>query len=538
MQAVEREADAAGLTFEKMMENAGLGLADVVAEVYGDRREGGVLGLVGSGNNGGDTLVALSHLAVRGWRASAYLVRPRPADDPLIARLAKAGGGILSIENDSKLSKLSAWIEDHAVLLDGVLGTGIRLPLRGKLADALEKTSKIVTGREQPPRVVAVDCPSGVDCDSGEAAPETIPADLTVTMAAVKTGLLRFPGSRLAGALRVVGIGLESSGISLESWERIVRRVATAEMVRASLPDRPADAHKGTFGTALVVAGSLNYTGAALLAGQAAYRSGAGLVTLAVPSVLHGALSGQFPEATWLLLPHELGAIADGAAEVIWKNLERVTAMLVGPGFGIEERTLVFLTRLIGAARASRRGGIGFVNPKPGDPGEKGPALPPLVIDADGLKLLARIEGWQAYLPAPAVLTPHPGEMAVLTGLETAEIQADRLAIAERFAHEWGHVVVLKGAYTVVASPDGRTAVIPVATAALARAGTGDVLAGLIAGFRAQGMAAFEAASAGGWIHAQAGLEAEKQLGGSAAVLAGDVLRSVAEVLRALVLRK
>lgn len=534
MQAVEREADAGGLTYEKMMENAGRGLAEVVAEVYGDRREGGVLGLVGSGNNGGDTLVALWHLANQGWQARAYLVRPRPEDDPLVARLTQAGGEIQSIEQDPKLEKLETWVKSHAVLLDGVLGTGIRLPLRGTLAGALAKTRDVLSGMAAPPVVVAVDCPSGVDCDSGEAAEETIPADLTVTMAAVKTGLLRFPGSKLAGALRVVGIGLESSGLALESWAQVKRRVATAELVRASLPARPLDAHKGTFGTALVVAGSLNYTGAALLAGVAAYRAGAGLVTLAVPSVLHAPLAGQFPEATWLLLPHELGAIAEGAAEVIFENLERVTAMLVGPGFGTDEKTLVFLTRLIGAARASRRGGIGFVSPKPVEPGGKKPALPPMVIDADGLKLLARIEGWKGYLQAPAVLTPHPGEMAVLTGLETGEIQADRIGIAERFAQEWGHVVVLKGANTVVSAPDGRTTVIPVATAALARAGTGDVLAGLITGLRAQGVEAFEAAVAGSWIHAQAGLEAARQLGSTAAVLAGDVLRGVPEVLRKL----
>jgi ADP-dependent NAD(P)H-hydrate dehydratase / NAD(P)H-hydrate epimerase len=534
MQAVEREADAGGLTYEKMMENAGRGLAEVVAEVYGERREAGVLGLVGSGNNGGDTLVALWHLAEQGWRANAYLVRPRPEDDPLAIRLKEAGGEILSIEQDPKLEKLAAWVKSHAVLLDGVLGTGIRLPLRGKLAEALAKTREFVVNIDVPPVVVAVDCPSGVDCDSGEAAGEVIPADLTVTMAAVKTGLLRFPGSRLAGALRVVGIGLETSGLALESWERIRRRVATAEMVRASLPERPVDAHKGTFGTALVVAGSLNYTGAALLAGEAAYRAGAGLVTLAVPSVLHAPLAGQFPEATWLLLPHEMGVIAAGAAEVVSKSLDRVTAILVGPGFGTEEKTLVFLTRLIGAAQAGRRGGIGFVSPKPVEPGSEGPALPPVVVDADGLKLLARIEDWAGYLPAPAVLTPHPGEMAVLTGMETAEIQADRLAVAERFAQEWGHVVVLKGANTVVSAPDGRTTVIPVATAALARAGTGDVLAGLIAGLLAQGVEAFEAAVAGSWIHAQAGLVAEKQLGSTAAVLAGDVLRGVPQVLRRL----
>jgi NAD(P)H-hydrate epimerase len=156
------------------------------------------------------------------------------------------------------------------------------------------------------------------------------------------------------------------------------------------------------------------------------------------------------------------------------------------------------------------------------------------VIDADGLKLLSRLKDWPMRLPALTILTPHPGEMAVLTGLEKEELMTDRLATAEHFAHKWGHVVVFKGAFTVVASPDGRASVIPVATPALARAGTGDVLAGLIVGLRAQGMPAFEAAAAGAMIHAQAGLHAAHTLGSTASVLASDVLRSVPAQMAAL----
>jgi NAD(P)H-hydrate epimerase len=166
--------------------------------------------------------------------------------------------------------------------------------------------------------------------------------------------------------------------------------------------------------------------------------------------------------------------------------------------------------------------------PKPEVPGQ---SLPPLVIDADGLKLLARIPGWQSLLPAGSVLTPHPGELAVLTELDKADIQADRLGVAARMAADWGHVLVLKGALTVIAAPDGRLAVVPIASPALARAGTGDVLAGLIAGLLAQGVSAFDAAAAGAWIHARAGLYAAELLGSTAAVLAGDVLNSLVDVM-------
>ncbi len=279
--------------------------------------------------------------------------------------------------------------------------------------------------------------------------------------------------------------------------------------IRRCLP-RPLDAHKGTFGTALIAAGSANYTGAAWLAGQAAYRIGAGLVTLAVPARLHAALAGQFPEATWVLLPEQAGFIAAQASAVIQEHLERATALLLGPGFGLEDTTAEFLSVLFGSGATS---------------------LPPLVVDADALKLLRRLPDWARRLPSPAVLTPHPGEMSVLTGLPKESIQADRLAVARRYSREWGHVVVLKGAFTVIAAPDGEAAIIPVATPALARAGTGDVLAGLIVGLRAQGMEAFTAAVAGAWIHAYAGLQAVETVGNPASVLAGDVLQAVIQVI-------
>jgi len=375
-----------------------------------------------------------------------------------------------------------------------------------------------------------VDCPSGMDCDTGEAAAESISADLTVTMAAVKQGLLKLPAYELVGDLQVVDIGLPEDLPSLKS---VQTEVAEEDMIAALLPERPLDAHKGTFGTALIVAGSVNYTGAALLSGQAAYRVGAGLVTMAVPSPLHTVLAGHFPEATWILLPHELGVVSVNAAEVLSKNLERATALLIGPGFGMEDTTKEFIENLLSGKSALKKSTarVGFIQAESERKEDRSDELPPIVFDADGLKLMAKIPSWHKLLPAPAVLTPHPGEMAVLTGLSKEEIQNDRQKVATKFAKEWGHVVVLKGAFTIIASPDGRVTVIPVASPTLARAGTGDVLAGLIVGLRAQGLEAFDAAVAGAWIHAQAGLYAADDLGTSASVLASDVLNSVSDVL-------
>ena len=531
MQAIEREANAGGLTYELMMENAGSGLADVVADTCAEIKEGGVLGLVGSGNNGGDTLVALSRLATQGWRASAYLVKPRPEDDPLVTRLVEAGGILYQAEDDAEYQQLDTLLESYSVLLDGVLGTGVSLPLKGKVAEVLDHTLHSLGEMEAPPFVVAVDCPSGVNNDTGEAAEECLPADLTVTMAAVKKGLLAFPAYELVGDLQVIDIGLPEGGEGITAWREVKHSVPSGEDIAAILPERPLDAHKGTFGTAMIIAGSTNFTGAALLAGKAAYRSGAGLVTLGVPTPLHTALAGQLPEATWLILPDEMGVIAEEAAGIVQKNLERVTAMLIGPGFGMEETTAAFLSRLIKPGGLHAKAGIGFMRANSGEEKDARVNLPSLVVDADGLKLMAQIEGWADQLPSEAVLTPHPGEMAILTGLKIADIQADRMGIATRFSREWGHVVVLKGAFSVVAAPDGKAAVIPVATPALARAGTGDVLSGLIAGLRAQGVPAYESALAGAWIHAQAGLQAAAYLGSSAAVLAGDVLEAIVDVL-------
>jgi ADP-dependent NAD(P)H-hydrate dehydratase / NAD(P)H-hydrate epimerase len=340
---------------------------------------------------------------------------------------------------------------------------------------------------------------------------------------------LKFPAFRAVGDLQVVDIGLPEG---LASWQKINREVAGDERVREILPVRPSDGHKGTFGTAVICAGSLNYTGAALLAGRGCARVGAGLVTLAAPAPLHDAMAGQLPEATWILLPHQMGAVSGEAAQVLLDGLERATALLVGPGMGLEACSAEFIRRLLDRKASHGRPAIGFVaSVQTGSHEQNSLNLPNIVVDADGLKLMAKISDWMKRLPALAVLTPHPGEMSALCGLSTDEIQANRIETALEFSVRWGHVVVLKGAFTVIASPDGRLGVIPVATSALAHAGTGDVLAGMITGLRAQGLPAYEAALAGAWLHARAARIAVDRLGHEASVLAGDIVEAIPEVL-------
>lgn len=510
MVAIEEEADARGHTYSEMMELAGRGLAETVAAVYGKLEKRFALGLVGSGNNGGDTLVALCYLQKWGWQTTAYLVRKRLEDDHLLRRAKDYGCEILEFSEDKGFLALSKAIQTHTVMLDGILGTGFRLPLRGSAKEVLSFIKKEIDENNRKINIVAVDCPSAVDCDSGEAAPDAIAADITVTMAAIKQGLLKFPAYKLVGDLRCIDIGLPSG---LSSHDSIRREVIYQDWVQKVIPDRPLDAHKSTFGVVMVIAGSLHYSGAALLTGEAAFRSGAGWVTLAIPEPLHAPLAGRFVEATWLPLTHFKGWISENASSIIFENLDRVTTLVIGPGLGLNATTKKFIQAFLE------------------DGGKK---LPNLVFDADGLKILAEIQDWYSKLPDCAVLTPHPGEMAVLTGKSIHEIAEDRVAIAESYAQKWGHVVVLKGAFTVIASPWGESAIIPVATPALARAGTGDVLAGLIGGFRAQGLNAFEAAVVGAWIHGRAGLQAAQNIGSTASVLAGDVLEAVKDVMAVL----
>jgi hydroxyethylthiazole kinase-like uncharacterized protein yjeF len=531
MRAIEQEADSNGLAYSQMMENAGAGLAQaVLGMVYEEEEQPGVVGLVGPGNNGGDTLVALAHLAAKGWRTRAYLVNRPLEKDPQIERVQSAGGEITSANQDDNLEMLSAFIGSATVILDGILGTGFKLPLKKEISEVMQVVNATIAELDWPPYVVAVDCPSGVNCDTGDAVEEAIPASVTVTMAAVKQGLIKFPAFELVGDLQVVDIGLSEE---IASWIAIKDEVADEHLVEEILPERPDDSHKGTFGTVVIAAGSVNYTGAALLAGKSAYRIGAGLVTMAVPSLLHLALAGQFPEATWILLPHEIGVISAEAADVLLKNLSRANGLLIGPGLGTEETTKNFLENVLKGNLDGKKGtaGIGFVHQEKKSVGRSGSSLPPMVVDADGLRLLKKVGGWEKLLPPRTILTPHPGEMADLTGKSIDDIQVDRLNTARVYAKAWGHIVVLKGAFTVIAEPEGRATVIPVATSSLARAGTGDVLAGIIIGLLAQGVESYAAAVAGAWIHAQAGLFALDRIGNPASVMAGDVVDSISDVL-------
>lgn len=523
---LEKEANERGLGYDQMMMNAGSALAEVIQGRYGHGQSRNILGLIGSGNNGGDTLIALSKLIEKGWQAAAYLVKRRKKNDPLVLSIIKNDGQVISIDEDASFDGLRELIKKSDIILDGILGTGFKLPLRKVISVPLQVFSEF----DILPEIVAVDCPSGVDCDTGKTAEETLHANLTVCMAAIKKGLLKFPAFEYVGEITVLDIGLPKN---LPELMNIQAFIVDQDRVRKMLPTRPMDAHKGTFGTCMIVGGSTNYCGAVLLSAESAYRIGAGLVRAAIPGVIYDAIAGQIPECTWIVLPHSMGAISSSASAVIQENLDRVGVMLIGPGIGQEKETQDFLEDLLQFRKVHiRKAVIGFSSQLRKIEKIKRFNQPILVFDADALKLLPNIKNWYQVLKQMAVLTPHPGEMAVLTGLTVNEIQKDREGVAKIFAAQWGHVVVLKGAVTIIASPNGMTAFIPIATPALASAGTGDVLSGMITGLIAQGMKVFDAAVAGAWLHAQAGVTAAMKQGQTISITASDVIDQIPLVLK------
>lgn len=528
MLAIEREADSSGLSYDLMMANAGKAIAAAILNRWPECAGWNITVLTGPGNNGGDGLVAANYLVEAGAHVSLYLSKARDESDPHYRKILDRASKIICVEEDAQFQSLRDLIGSSDLVIDALLGTGFKLPLKGKIKTILQHAKSRISERAVLPIIVAVDCPSGLNCDSGEIAEEALQADLTVTLAAAKTGQFAFPGAGYIGELQVADIGIDPQQTSMHSIEL---DLADHAYVRPLLPARPDDSHKGTFGRVIVVGGSVNYPGALALAGGAAYRVGSGLVTLASVRDVYSGLISFLPEATWILLPDELGVIGETAAPVIIPELASASALLIGPGFGLEDTTRAFLERIFAGVTGSRAE-IGFIST---EPAHEAIPLPPCIVDADGLKLLVQIDGWSGRLPAGSILTPHPGEMSIMTGLSVKEIQAERREIAARFAHEWGQVVVLKGAFTIIAAPDGRQALLPFATSALAKAGTGDVLAGTIAGLLGQGMDPFDAAVLGGWLHARAGVLAGGWNQSGASVVAGDLLEFIPLALAELV---
>ena len=514
MQGIERAADAAGHTYATMMEMAGTAVAEIVRERWSGQAS--VLILVGPGNNGGDGLVCARHLQQAGVLVHVYLWQ-RATDTEHdyaghFARLVALGVPTAHADEDPNLATLGAWLDESTLVVDALLGTGSNRPIAGQLAQILDAVRAAQTTRATPDdqfTILAVDCPSGLNCDSGATDPYTVPADVTVTFAHAKAGHYKFPGASIVGELLVADIGTPP-----QLSDSVQTFCLSADLLRPCLPVRSLNSHKGSFGKVMAVVGCVNYAGAAYLSCAAAGRVGAGLVTGAIAEPVWPVVASKLAEATWLPLPtgnaDDAGFIGEAAAPIVSEAVNGYSALLVGCGLGQAVTTQHFLRSLLAH-----------------------PILPPTLIDADGLNCLAQRPKWPTLLPHETILTPHAAEMARLCQLSVAEVRAQRWALAREKAAAWNAIVLLKGPYTIIAHPDGRMAVLPVATPALATAGTGDVLAGTIVGLVAQGVAPFWAACAGAWLHGKTGERCQDEIG-LAGVLASDLLPRLPRTLREL----
>jgi hydroxyethylthiazole kinase-like uncharacterized protein yjeF len=505
MREIDRSAASIGLTTEALMENAGRAVAEEMKKFIGSVMGKHILVIIGPGNNGGDGLVAGRYLDDWGAEVSLYLCSQRLASDKNLVLAQEHDVVIVQADQDKDFARLESFLGSSEVVIDAVFGTGRSRAVDGVFKEVLTRVikSKQVNSKLL---VISVDMPSGLDSDTGEVDPSCIYADATVTLGYPKPGLYSFPGAGRAGEVIISDIGIPPS-----LADNIPTELITENWIKSVLPGRPLGANKGSFGKVLVVAGSINYIGAAYLACMGAARVGAGLITLSSASSLQPVLATKLTEVTYAPLPEiEAGIIASEAGSVLKELLPGYEVLLMGCGLGQKAQVVEFIkSALFGLAQSSS---------------------PVLVLDADALNTLAQLPNWWQKLNQDAILTPHPGEMARLVGVSVEEVQKQRLEMARKAAMEWRKVVVLKGAYTVVAASDGRARISQTANPGLASAGTGDVLTGAIAGLVAQGLSLFDAAACGVYLHSEAG-EAVRQEMGDAGMLASDLLPVLPKVI-------
>ena len=506
MAAVDRRAsECHGIAVAELMDRAGSCTADAAALLLGPVRGRRVALFCGCGNNGGDGFVAARILRSRGAEARVVLVGT-PADLRPVARAAwdaalATGVELTACATTAALAAARPCVSDVDLVVDAVLGTGFAPPVR----DLVKAAISLINSLGRP--VLAVDIPSGLAADHGRVTGEAVRATATVTFGYPKPGLVLQPGARHVGRLWLADIGFPPGTDALVAGEL---RLTTAGDLAPHLEPRDPESHKGSFGHVLLVAGSRGMAGAAALAARGALRAGAGLVTVALPASIAPLLLPGLPEAMLLPLPDD-GAPAGerDAAAVVAEHLARFSALAVGPG----------LSRSVGPARLVR---------------ELCATDLPLLLDADALAALAAA-GPQAIFQrrTPAILTPHPGEIACLLGMSAAAVQADRIGAARACAGLFNAVVVLKGCRTVVAPPVGPLWINPTGNPAMAAAGMGDVLTGVIAAHLARGMEPLAAALLGAYLHRLAGDLAVAE-SGPWGILASEVADHIPTAVRSL----
>lgn len=502
-----RTIQEAGVSGKTLMERAGAGVVSAMEETFGSLKGKTVTVFCGKGNNGGDGFVVARLLRQRRSDVRVCLLaqaRDLKGDAKLMHQRFIKGGGrskVLSAPSTDHVQQLG---RNSHVLVDALLGTGTSSPVTGPYHEAIQA----INASGAP--IVAVDLPSGIDADTGETLGTAVQADLTVTFGNPKLGLFLGTGIDHAGRLHCVDIGIPSQYVE---DLRLPIELLTPAMIRPWLPKRRASSHKGTFGHAGIIAGSSGKSGAATLAAKAALRAGAGLVTVATPSSVQAIVASGTPEVMTVPLPETIDhTLSRQALPLMQTFLQSRSATGIGPGLSTQAETVDVVRTLI--AQCDR----------------------PLVIDADALNALVGQTNLLRSRPISPILTPHPGEMARLLEESTADVNRNRLEVARDFAHTHSSIVVLKGARTIMAHPDGATSISPTGNPGMATAGTGDVLTGILAGLLAQGVAPWEAAQSGVFLHGLAG-DLAAHAYGYPSLMAGDLLtylpQAITQVLHA-----
>jgi NAD(P)H-hydrate epimerase len=497
-----RATEEFGIPSLTLMEHAGESVAEVAARVVGDLRGRRISIFCGKGNNGGDGLVAARCLLRMGARPKVFLlgspqeIKPDPRTN--LDAIHEAGVEFQPVTAREQLDGVRREAEASALLIDAIFGTGFAPPVRGFAGEVISLIENL------PVPVLAVDVPSGLSADHGAVSGQTVTADSTVTFGLPKVGQFLYPAAARYGRLYLADIGFPSS---LAEGIAASHHLITGADCARSLTPRAGDSHKGDHGHVLLMAGSRGFAGASMLAARGALRSGAGLVTVALPASQAPPFLDTLPEAMLLPLPEtSRGSVGEDALDVILEHLAGKKVLAFGPGLSREPATALLVRRLIS------RAGI------------------PMVIDADGLNALAGDTSLLDEVTADIVITPHPGEFGRLIGLTPAEVQGKRIEVAREFSREHGVTVVLKGAMTVVASPSGEVYINPTGNAGMAAGGMGDVLTGILASFVAQGFDLLTSTLLGVYVHGKAGDTAAARIG-PWGYLAGEVADGVPSVI-------
>ena len=484
-----------------LMENAAIGVADAIGERYPDAVRVGVF--CGPGNNGGDGFALARHLLTRGYQVAAFAVGDAPVDGDAATQravCARLDIAVTQVSDAEQLAAALAVARGFDLAVDALFGTGLSRPLAGLFAEAVEGINALAMPR------VAVDLPSGLDASVGAVRGPTVRAHLTVTFAAPKVAHVLPPASDWVGDLAVTDLGVP---LELPAGDSPSIVLLELEDAAALLLPRAENAHKGSFGHALILAGGPGKPGAAVLCARAAVRTGAGLVTVATPADVLPQVAAASIESMTVPLPSGPGGLEDDAVTAVLAAAQGKDAVAVGPGLGTAAGTAAAVRALLDRCDL------------------------PVVLDADGINAFAGRPGELRSRRAPTVITPHPGEAARLLGVPIAEIEGDRLAAARRLAAETGCTVVLKGHPTLIATASGDVSISTTGSVILATGGTGDVLTGMIAGLLAQGYEPLAAAQLGVTLHGLAG-DVWRNSHGERGFAAGDLIGTLPAAFAAL----